>query len=190
MTFKAGQGGRPKGVKNKKTVARQAVIANAMVGAAAVAVAVKANRPTVVADRVPAVKRKTLTGTLVTRKPRDGMSAKDIMVDAMREAHDAYRDQCIKASEVMERADSMTIQALAIPKKDSETASEHKVRIGEALDVAAKVREQATSIRSEAMASLSLCLDTAHKVAPYDHAKLQTSTIQGEMVLNVTLAKF
>ncbi len=169
-------GGRKPGTKNKKTIDLAKTRAKFLAASTAVVVAASKSRSAKVVK--------------TSRGPRDGMSAKDILVDAMREAHDAYREQCAKSSEIMEAANEQTVQALALAQLDGETTDAFKSRVNEALEVAAKVREQATAVRGEAMASLNLALDTAHKVAPYDHAKLQTSTVQGEMTLNVTLAKF
>ena len=165
-------GGRVKGRKNLKTREKEAVQTDARIVATAAVLSAVKSRPAKAAG------------------PRPGMSAKDILVDAMREAHDAYRAQCLKASEVMDVANVHTFDALALTIAEGEKPDVFKARVAEALSIAAKVREESVAIRAEASASLALALDTAHKVAPYDHAKLQTSTVQGEMVLNVKLAKF
>ncbi len=41
-----------------------------------------------------------------------------------------------------------------------------------------------------ASSELSLAIDCAHKVAPYEAPKLQTTAIQGDLQLNVTIRKF
>lgn len=168
-------GGRKAGVKNLKTQAKEAVRADARIAATA-AVVSAGSRP----------ERKVKPSLA----PRPGMSAKDIMVDAMREAHDAYRAQCLKASEVMDDANARTSAALDLTIGPDEKPEAFKLAVDALLALASTVREQAIAIRHEAQASLSLALDTAHKVAPYDHAKLQTSNVQGDLNLNVTIAKF
>lgn len=166
-------GGRKAGTKNLKTKQKEAASATAVAVATAAVIGT--------------AKIRTPKASL---KPRPGMSAKDIMVDAMREAHDAYRAQCIKASEVTDRADAAAHEALALERGNTEKDVDFKARRGLALEAVKLIRQQATLIREAASQSLALALETAHRVAPYDHAKLQTSTVQGEMTLNVTLAKF
>lgn len=183
MAFKKGQGGRPKGVKNKKTLDKEQVAANVMAGAA-VQLAAAANSP---AAKVKALPRPKVKGVEVAP---EGISAKDLMLAAMREAWDRHKAASLRASEIEETALGMLRDAAELPIKDNEQPAAHRLRIAEAVEAANKVREQAAGIRIDSGAALALALDTAHKVAPFDHAKLQTQTVQGDLQLHVTIAKF
>lgn len=173
-------GGRKAGTKNLKTQGKEAALKTALVGARAAVVAAKV-------DAKPAKAPKDKSGVEVAPA---GISAKDLMLAAMRNAWAQHKVEGARSSSLMDKYNEMADAALALTIIEGEKPDQHQARIAAALAVADLVKQQAVGVRIDAGAALGLALDCAHKVAPFDHAKLQTATVQGDLQLNVTIRKF
>jgi hypothetical protein len=163
--FRKGQGGRPKGAKNKKTLARAAAIEDAK---ARVAVA-----RTIKCDAAYDAK----------------ITPKEVLLQTMRNAwhdHKGLRAEAILADEV---AQQCWEDARALTRGAAECDAVFKARKQAALHTAEHAQKKAREARQAAAASLNLALECATKAAPYEHPRLATATAQSEPV-TVILKRF
>ncbi len=158
MPFAPGEGGRPKGARNKSTVARERVVADA----------VALVNPVVDADLKP----------------------KDVLLTAMRESWAAHKAAQRVASSMKGEVDLARRSAMDMVPLDGEAQKDFEARRDAALKAVKVKADAAHDLRTAASEALQVALDCAHKAAPYEHPKLQTNTVQGDMSLNVTIKQF
>ncbi len=179
MPFKKGQPGGPGRPKSEKTLKKEALAKTVTAAKAEAKAAVEV-------ARVSSGQSKDKAAP----KAGKGITPVDLMLDAMREAWSVYKTGGIEVAAIRDRGLELIDEANHLTPTEGEADAAFKRRKAEALAAGHEVLEQAAKRFDRASADLNRALECAKAAAPYTSAKLQTSTIQGEMELTVNLKQY
>lgn len=118
------------------------------------------------------------------------ISPKDLMLEGMREAWAAYKAGGLQVQAIRDRALEMIDDAQHLTPTEGETDPALRARKAEAKEAGNKLLEESVKAMDRVGADLTRAFEFAKAAAPYEHAKLQTSTIQGEMELTVNIKQY